>query len=179
MNAAFLARIERILWFYAQPHDPRFPVICFDERPCFLIGDQVEPLALSSGKIHKDHYAFEKNGSCALLAAIEPLTGRRFAQVYERRTKREYALFFKELVPDSRTPRNSGSSRKTSIPTTPVPPTNTFPRPKPLPSPSASSLSTPRKPPVGPTRSRSNSRPSPDNASTAESRRLNDSAGKS
>lgn len=98
MNAAFLARMERILWLYAQPHDPRFPVICFDERPCFLIGDAVEPLALSSGKVRKDHYAFEKNGSCALLAAIEPLTGRRFAQVYERRTKREYALFFKDLM---------------------------------------------------------------------------------
>jgi hypothetical protein len=79
MNAAFMARMERILWLYAQPHDPRFPVICFDERPCFLIGNAVEPLAPSSGNVHKDHYAFEKNGFCSLVAAIEPLTGRRFA----------------------------------------------------------------------------------------------------
>jgi hypothetical protein len=32
-----------------------------------------------------EHYAYEKLGSCALLAAIEPLTGFRLAQVHERR----------------------------------------------------------------------------------------------
>jgi hypothetical protein len=32
------------------------------------------------------------------LAAIEPLTGRRTAQVHPRRTKREYALFCQALV---------------------------------------------------------------------------------
>lgn len=41
---------------------------------------------------------YVKKGSCALLAAIEPLTGKRLARVYEQRTKKEYALFFKELA---------------------------------------------------------------------------------
>ncbi len=59
---------------------------CFDERPCFLIGERVEPLALQSGQVRKEHYAYEKLGSCALLAAIEPLTGARLAQVQPRRT---------------------------------------------------------------------------------------------
>ena len=39
------------------------------------------------------HYAYEKLGSCALLAAIEPLTGQRIAQVYDQRTKKEFTLF--------------------------------------------------------------------------------------
>ena len=34
----------------------------------------------------------EKNGECNLLATIEPLTGKRIADVYSRRTKREFAL---------------------------------------------------------------------------------------
>ena len=38
-------------------------------------------------------YAYEKLGSCALLAMIEPLTGQRLAQVHPQRTKREYTLF--------------------------------------------------------------------------------------
>lgn len=85
--------MELILWLYALPYDPLYPVICLDERPCFLIGDVVEPRAMQSGQVRKEHYAYAKLGSCALFAAIEPLTGNRLAQVYHRRTKREFALF--------------------------------------------------------------------------------------
>jgi DDE superfamily endonuclease len=90
--------MERLLWLYAQPYDPRYPVICFDERPCFLIGDKIEPLAMQSNRIRKEHYAYEKNGSCVLLAAIEPLTGRRLAQVHPQRTKKEYTVFCQALA---------------------------------------------------------------------------------
>jgi hypothetical protein len=89
--------MELLLWLYSLPVDPRFPVVCFDERPCFLIGDLVAPLSMQKGKITRQHYAYEKNGSCALLMAIEPLTGKRLARVFDRRRKREYALFLREL----------------------------------------------------------------------------------
>lgn len=89
--------MEQILWLYALPYDPLYPIICFDERPCFLIGDVVEPLAMQSGRVRKEHYAYEKLGSCALLASIEPLTGDRLAQVHDRRTKREFTLFCQAL----------------------------------------------------------------------------------
>ena len=90
--------MERLLWLYSLPLDPRFPVICFDERPCFLIGETVVALEMKAGSPLKEHYEYEKNGSCALLAAIEPKTGKRLAQVYDQRCKREYALFLKELA---------------------------------------------------------------------------------
>jgi hypothetical protein len=90
--------MERLLWLYALPLDARFPVVCFDERPCFLIGNTVAALALKAGSVLKEHYEYAKNGSCALLAAIEPKTGQRLAQVYDHRCKREYALFLKELA---------------------------------------------------------------------------------
>jgi len=85
--------MEQILELYALPYDPLYPVVCYDERPCFLIGDKVEPLVLQTGKVRKEHYAYEKLGSCSLLASIEPLTGKRLAQVHPQRTKREYTLF--------------------------------------------------------------------------------------
>jgi len=85
--------MEKILWLYAQPHDPGYPVVCLDERPCFLIGDVVEPLAMQTGQVRKEHYAYAKLGSCTLFAAIEPLTGNRLAQVHKQRTKKEFALF--------------------------------------------------------------------------------------
>ena len=98
MDSHFLAHMEQILSLYALPYDPAYPVVCFDERPCFLIGDQIEPLAMQTGQVRKEHYAYEKHGSCALLAAIEPLTGFRLAQVHEHRTKKEYTLFCQALA---------------------------------------------------------------------------------
>ncbi len=90
--------MERLLWLYGRPYDPLYPVICFDERPCFLIGDAVAPLVMQRGQVRREHYAYEKNGSCALLAAIEPLTGRRLAQVRPQRTKKEYTEFCQALA---------------------------------------------------------------------------------
>ena len=90
--------MEQILALYMLPYNPAYPLICYDERPCFLIGDQVEPLALQSGQVRKEHYAYEKLGSCALLAGVEPLTGERLAQVHAQRTKKEYTLFHLALA---------------------------------------------------------------------------------
>lgn len=98
IDAQFIARMERLLWLYALPYEPRYPVICYDERPCFLIGEELDPLPLQTGRVRKHHYAYEKNGSCALLAAIEPLTGRRLSQVHRQRTKKEYTLFCQALA---------------------------------------------------------------------------------
>jgi len=98
MNAEYLARMEALLWLYQQPYDARFPVVCFDERPCFLIGEAVAAQAMQSGKVRRQHYAFEKLGSCALLAAIEPKTGKRLAKIFDQRRKREYALFLREVA---------------------------------------------------------------------------------
>ena len=38
--------MEELLALYALPYDPQYPVICLDERPCFLIGDKVATLAM-------------------------------------------------------------------------------------------------------------------------------------
>jgi len=85
--------MEDLLALYALPYDPQYPVICLDERPCFLIGEKVAPLAMQTGQVRKEHYAYEKKGSCTLFAAIEPLTGWRLAQVHSHRTKKEYTCF--------------------------------------------------------------------------------------
>lgn len=45
MNAAG-ARMEDVLAVYERLYDPLFPVVCFDERPCVLHGQPVEPLPL-------------------------------------------------------------------------------------------------------------------------------------
>ena len=98
MDANFIARMERILHIYQKPYDALFPVICYDERPCFLIGDKVSGVEMKAGQPSSQHYAYEKNGSCNLLMTIEPLTGRRIADVFDRRRKREFARHFHKVA---------------------------------------------------------------------------------
>ena len=83
---------------YCLPYNKDYPVVCFDERPCFLIGDTIEPIPMESGKPAKENYAYSKHGSCCVLAAIEPKTGKRLAHVREQRTKKEFALFMFDLA---------------------------------------------------------------------------------
>jgi len=98
VTTEFLARLEIILRLYSELYNELFPVICFDERPCFLIGDTLEGLDMAPGQVAKENYSYSKHGSCCVLAAIEPLTGKRFAHVRKKRKKKQFALFMKELV---------------------------------------------------------------------------------
>lgn len=90
--------MEHLLALYRRPYNAQEPVVCFDERPCFLIGDTLMPLPMKNGQVARQHYAYEKLGSCVLMVAIEPLTGWRFARVFKQRRKREYAQFMQELA---------------------------------------------------------------------------------
>jgi hypothetical protein len=90
--------MEQILHLYSLPYDKRYPTVCFDERPCFLIGEVVAGLEMRAGQVKREHYAYEKHGSCALFMAIEPQTGKRLAQVREQRTKQDYAQFMQVLA---------------------------------------------------------------------------------
>ena len=97
INALFLFRMERILDVYARPYNRRNPVLCYDERPCFLIGEAVKGLEMKADQVKREHYAYEKLGSCNLLATIEPLTGKRIFEVTAQRCKREFALHLQKV----------------------------------------------------------------------------------
>lgn len=98
MNSEYVSRMETLLQLYALPYDVRYPVVCFDERPCFLIGDVVEGLTAKSGQIAKQHYSYSKHGSCVVLGAVEPLVGQRLLTVFSQRTKKEYTAFMQRLA---------------------------------------------------------------------------------
>lgn len=90
--------MEDVLYQYALPYDPLRPLICFDERPCFLIADVGSILPMSPGKAKRYHYEYAKNGSCCVLLAFEPHTGFRYVEVRQRRTAVDYAEFMHNLV---------------------------------------------------------------------------------
>jgi hypothetical protein len=90
--------MEDVLHQYQLPSDPRHPLSCFDERPCFLIEDVGGILPLSPGKAKRYHYEYQKNGSCCVFLAFEPRTGFRSVEVRDRRTAVDYAAFMQTLL---------------------------------------------------------------------------------
>ena len=90
-SAAFVWRMEAVLDLYEEPHDPLLPVVCFDERPCQLLADVLEPLAGGPGHPERRDHEYERRGTANVLMAFEPLAGRREVEVTERRRGREFA----------------------------------------------------------------------------------------
>jgi hypothetical protein len=90
--------MEQVLDIYERPYDPKYPVICFDERPCQLLGDVLIPIPMKPGRVERQDYEYKRNGTCVVLMAVEPLAGSRIANVTAQRAKKDYAEFMKSLA---------------------------------------------------------------------------------
>lgn len=90
--------MEDVLDQYARPYDPRQPLLCYDERPCQLLGEVLVPLPMESGQPRRVDYEYERQGTCCVLLAFEPQTGFRYVQVRAQRTAVDYAHFLRDLV---------------------------------------------------------------------------------
>ena len=90
--------MEKVLDIYERPYDPQRPVVCFDERPCQLLGDVMMPMLMKPGNPQRQDYHYERNGTCTVLLALESHRGSRVVEVRERRTKKDYAQFMKKLA---------------------------------------------------------------------------------
>ena len=67
--------MEEVLDLYEEPYDEKRPVVCFDERPCQLIGDVRDPLPMKPGCIERFDSEYERGGVCWVLMSFEPLSG--------------------------------------------------------------------------------------------------------
>ena len=90
--------MEQVLDIYEQPYDPFRPVVCFDERPCQLLGDVLMSIPMKPGRIERQDYHYERHGTCVVLMAVEPLAGHRVVNITEQKTKKDYAEFMKDLA---------------------------------------------------------------------------------
>ena len=93
--------MEDVLDLYAEPYDPRRPVVCFDERPSQLVADVQAPLPMEPGRPQRVDDAYERQGCCNLLLIVHPLTGWREVHVTERRTSDDVAQQMKWLVDEA------------------------------------------------------------------------------
>lgn len=90
--------MERVLATYAQSYNANYPVLCFDERPCYLIEQSLQPVAMKAGQVKREDYHYRVKASYSVLLAVEPLTGRRWAKLYDHRRRHEYTDFMQYLA---------------------------------------------------------------------------------
>ena len=96
--------MEDLLDLYAEPYDPRRPVIGLDELCKQLLADLREPLparpatAEHQGVPAREDYEYERRGVANVFLWCEPLRGHRQVEVTAHRTMRDWAHVVKDLV---------------------------------------------------------------------------------
>lgn len=98
ITGEYLARMEDVLSLYNAPYNEKRPVVCLDELPFQLLGEQVEPLLMKPGAVKKIDYEYERKGVASVFVAFEPLTGKRVVCVYQQRTRTDYCRFAQEVI---------------------------------------------------------------------------------
>ena len=97
-NSDFVYHMEQVLDVYKRPYNQDNPVICIDESPKQLIGEIRNPIPMKPGKEKKIDSEYVRNGVCNIFMMIEPLAGKRNVKVTDRRTKKDWAEYIKEIV---------------------------------------------------------------------------------
>ena len=81
---------------YAEPYDPKRPVVCFDETSRQLVAEKRSPIPARAGRRERFDYEYQRNGTRNLFMTCEPLAGWRHVAVTERRTMEDFAEDFAE-----------------------------------------------------------------------------------
>jgi transposase len=90
--------MEDVIGVYTRPHDPRRPVVCFDEASRQLFGEARSATRAGPGRPAKQDYEYERKGTCNQFMMCGPLRGWRHVRVTTRRTRLDYAECVKGLV---------------------------------------------------------------------------------
>jgi hypothetical protein len=93
-----MACMEDVLDGYERPADPEVGCICFDERPCQLLGDVIAPLPMPPGQERKEDYEYECYGTCALLLAYDLDRENATYRCVSSATLADYAAFMDWFV---------------------------------------------------------------------------------
>ncbi len=75
-----------------------YPVVCMDEMPKQLIEAGRPSIAMKPGQEARVDYEYIRNGVVNIFIANEPLKGKRFVEVTEFKTKKDWAAFMKMIA---------------------------------------------------------------------------------
>jgi transposase len=98
VDGEYVARMEDVLDLYAEPHDPKRPVVCFDESPIQLIGEVRVPITPKPGKRYRYDSEYKRNGTANLFVIVDANRSWRKVVVTDRRANQDFALRMRDLA---------------------------------------------------------------------------------
>jgi hypothetical protein len=90
--------MENVLDVYKRPFSNDYPVVCMDESPKQLIKETRLPIKMKKGSEKRVDYEYARCGVCNIFMANEPLKGKRMVKITKRKTKKDWAVFIKEIA---------------------------------------------------------------------------------
>ena len=97
-DSKFVARMEHILDLYAKPHNPKHPVVNFDEAGKQLVAEKRSPWPERPGSPEKVDYEYRRVGMANIFLFFERHRGWRHAKVTQRKAAQDFAQCMRELV---------------------------------------------------------------------------------
>ena len=82
---------------YKRPYNGDNPVVCMDESPKQFIKETRLRIPMRKGQAARIDYEYERCGVCNIFMANEPLMGKRLVKVTERKTRKDWAEFVKQI----------------------------------------------------------------------------------
>jgi hypothetical protein len=90
--------MEDVLDLYAEPPDPKRPLVCFDEMPYQLLSDVRPPEVCAPGRAARQDYEYKREGTCNLFLHFAPHEGWRHMEVSQRRTALDVAYELRAMA---------------------------------------------------------------------------------
>ncbi len=89
--------MEQVLDVYKRPYSISNPVVCMDESPKQMTKETRLPIKMKRGQEAKYDYEYQRCGVCNIFMSCEPLRGKRYLEITDRRTKKDWAMFIKNI----------------------------------------------------------------------------------
>jgi len=95
----FVAAMEDVLDVYVLPYNPKRPVVCMDEQPRQLIGEELVPIPAKPGQVLRYDNQYVRNGTVCNFMFFQPLGNWRRVSVRKRRTQKDRLGKMREMQP--------------------------------------------------------------------------------
>jgi hypothetical protein len=89
--------MEDVLEIYTRPYDPKRPQVCIDETTKQLVSDILKPIPAQPDQVERIDYEYKREGVADLFMFFEPLAGKRFVNVTDHRTRKDWAEAMRDL----------------------------------------------------------------------------------
>lgn len=97
-HSQFICRMEDVLNVYHRSYDPDHPVVCMDESTKQQIKETQVSIPMKPGHPERIDHEYERNGVGHLFMFSEPKAGRRFVEIRDQHTKKDWVECMRKMA---------------------------------------------------------------------------------